>query len=321
MSPEEVRALARCRLLGEDTIPVGGGYLEEPSEDLVIQLLGSDDLQRETYAAVIAGCCDVYGELLRWLAVPVPRDASFGGEEIAIRLCRVVDVAAPEALRPQADAFLELALGTADLSAPVLPAAVRASMAYGCTASHVPMWERLLQRPEVAAYAFSALLQIDPHAKRIEEGLVTLWRKQLCEGWNVDTAFLMRQAARARQSESTIGRVLRRLDNELSKLPEPEQLRRTLHQQLQRREWSQTWGEELAPAGEHPQETKSVIVIEGERDCSITIEINGPMYYRDEDREAIKRVVQELMQGLPAKAMTEKLASPNQDDNRSASAP
>ncbi len=204
LSADQVRELTVCRILGEDTTPVGSPHLDEPSEDLVIQLLRDEDLAEETRPAVIAGCEAVYSKLLAWLASPANSDGPDNLTETATRLCRVIDVAEPKELRGHADAVLNLALNATSLPSGVLAAAVRAGMAFGCTPEHVPAWEQVLKREEVAAYAFNALLAIDPRADRVSDALAFLWQKQLCEKWNVDTEFLARKAARLSGSEAVV---------------------------------------------------------------------------------------------------------------------
>ena len=241
LSTDQVRDLTVLRIRGEDTAPVGDQRIDEPSEDLVIQLLRNDVLPKETRRAVISGCELVYSKLLAWLAAP---DHSNGGEtiaETATRLCRVVDVAEPNELRGHADAMLNLALSAADLPSGVLPATVRAGMAHGCTPDHIPVWEQVLKREEVAAYAFNALLAIDPLADRIARSLAYLWQKELCEKWNVDTEFLARKAARLSASESVILHALFALDRELAAQPYGEDVKARLRVSLARRSWSQGW--------------------------------------------------------------------------------
>lgn len=214
LAADQVCELTKRRILSEDTVPVGEGYFGEPCEDLVIQLLRNKDLPEGTRRDVVSACELVYARLLAWLAAPSRADADCKLDHVATRLCRVVDVAEPDELRGHADAMLNLALSAADLPPGVLPAAVRASMAFGCTPDHIPLWVCVLRHPEVAGYAFNALLEIDPHADRIKEALITLWPRQLRERWNVDTAFLMRRAARAQGSEAIIEQVLSALEGE-----------------------------------------------------------------------------------------------------------
>lgn len=204
LSDVQVREFSARRILGEDTAPVGSRHLDEPSEDVVIQLLRNNGLPEETRQAVIAGCELVYSRLLASLAAPDHTDGWDNLAETATRLCRVVDVAEPNELRGHADAMLNLALSATALPVGVLAAAVRAGMAFGCTPERVPVWEQVLERREVAAYAFSALLAIDPRADRVSNALAYLRQKQLCEKWNVDTAFLARKAARLSGSEVVI---------------------------------------------------------------------------------------------------------------------
>ena len=164
LAEAEVRQLCRRRILGEDTAPVGGGYFDEPPEDLVIQLLRNGDLPAEIRQAAIGGCRDVYSAALAWLATGDQPQLHRDLIEAATRLCRVVDVAEPMELRAHADGMLSLALDLPELPSSVLPAAVRASMAFGRTPDHVALWKRVLERSEVAAYAFNALVEIDPNA-------------------------------------------------------------------------------------------------------------------------------------------------------------
>ncbi len=200
LDADQIRALTASRILGEDTTPVGDGYLEEPSEDLVIQLLRKPDLPAEIRSAVVSGCRAVYARVLASLAAPHASDTTWDPAEVAIRLCRVVDVAAPEELVGHANAMLNLVLSVPNLESRIVTASVRASMAFGRTPDHIPLWERVLQRKEVAAYAFNALLEIDPEADRIEEALETLREKRVHEGWNIDTEFLTQRVHRVRAS-------------------------------------------------------------------------------------------------------------------------
>ncbi len=202
LSTDQVWDLTVRRIRAEDTAPVGNRHVDEPSEDLVIQLLRNDDLAEETRLAVISGCELVYSELLAWLAAPVHTDGGERIAETATRLCRVVDIAEPAELRGHADAMLNLALNVQDLPTGVLSATVRAGMAYGCTADHIPMWQQALERPEVAAYAFNALVAIDPHADRVDAALDMLQEKQAHGGWNVNTDLLSRRVNRARQVDT-----------------------------------------------------------------------------------------------------------------------
>ena len=240
LGPEEVRALAVRRLVGEDTMPVGRGYDEEPSEDLLIQLLRSDDLDAAIRDAIIAGCKEVYVRLWQWLVSPETCPSPGQPDEVAVRLSSVVDVTAPEGLRGPADSLLTLALDAPEVSSDVRKAAVRAAMGYPQTEAQVSLWERVLRCPEVAAYGFNALLSIDPHSPRIERALKELWRRQVVDGWSVDTAFLMRRAAREQQSEVMIPRMLFALREEWGR-PSEQAYWNKVEAELDRRPWTRNW--------------------------------------------------------------------------------
>lgn len=237
LQPDRLRELTKQRLLGEDSVSVGTGNSDEPAEDLLIQLFRDDSLEAGSRAAVLAGCKDVYAQLLRWLASPANLEP-VKWPDVATRLCRVVDIAAPPELGGRADAMLSLVLDNADVPVEVLTAAVRASMAYEQTEESIPRWKRLLDNPHVAAYAFNALLAINPRMPLIEAALKRLWKRQLLEGWSIDTAFLMRRAIRAQTSEEDKRSLIRGV---LCELPSSAALWAKLSGELQRREWSRQW--------------------------------------------------------------------------------
>ena len=253
LDADQVCQLVVRRITGDDTVPLGSRFSDEAGEDLVIWLLREQDLPKEIRLAVISGCELVYSRILAWLAAPKHANGGNDLEDVATRLCRVVDVAGPGELRNHADAMLNLACTARDLPSRVLPAAVRACMSFGSTPDHVPLWEQLLQRREVAAYAFNALLAINPRANRITNALAMLWRKQLCDKWNIDTAFLARRAARLRGSQKVIHDALRVVVQDLSTLPDYEQLRQAILADLDRRSWSQHWIQHLHPEREAPR--------------------------------------------------------------------
>ena len=241
LGTDEVRALTVRRLLGEDTMPVGRGYDEESSEDLIIQLLRANDLDSTIRAAIIAGCKEVYAQLWHWLVSPETCPTPGQPDEVAVRLCSVVDVAAPEGLQGPADSLLTLALDTPDVSSEVRKAAVRAAMGYPQAEAQVSLWEGVLRCPEVAAYGFNALLSIDPHSPRIERALKELWRRQVRDNWPVDTAFLMRRAAREQASDRIIRRVLSSLRADFEGSPARQHEWNKLRAELDRRVWTRGW--------------------------------------------------------------------------------
>lgn len=234
---EEIRRLTRARLLGRDVAPVGDGYLDEPAEDLVIQLLGTQDIGE----SVLDGCMEVYGELLSRLASLGQTPLEQEWAAIAVRLCRVVDVVSPQELESHADSLLTLALANRSMESNVVRAAVRASMAYELGEDHVRRWKSVLERREVAAYGFNALLKINPHAERIVESLKVLWRRQVLDEWPVDTAFLMRRAAREQRSTDVIARVLSSLRTEDHATPEGDKCWPKVKAEVERRAWSRKW--------------------------------------------------------------------------------
>jgi len=235
LSEQEIRELTRNRLLGEDVAPVENSYTDEPSEDLVIQLLKNGDLPEAIRKAVTAGLMDVFLDLQKNALLHRDNTTQRDWRTVAVRFCATLDVASPPELGSVANALLDLVLGHSGLKRAFLAPAVRATMGYSQTSDRIPAWEKILNdEPSVAAYAFNVLLTIDAQSPRIEQYLKTLWEKEILEDWPVDTAFLMRRAWRKRADDSIVVNVLQWLrgnrrawDGVLSK--------------LQRREWSRNW--------------------------------------------------------------------------------
>jgi len=234
LDTRQIRELTKNRLLGVDSTPFGSGHSYEPSEDLIIQILLDSNLEESTREGVITACEDVYAKLLAWLGSSSYEENIANWQDILIRISRVVDVTAPVEVMGHANSILALALKKCDKLPEILGAAVRACMGYK-DKSMLPMWEQIInQYSHVAAYAFNALLKIEPRSIKIEEYLKTLWRRQLVDGWPVDTAFLMRRAARVRNERALIYRVLLKLKN--SDLSLWEKVEKELKEP-----WSQQW--------------------------------------------------------------------------------
>ena len=210
----EIRELTRNRLLGIDSTPFGSGHSSEPTEDIVIQLLCDPKPEEDTRKAVIMGCKDVYASLLAWLVSTDFEENAATWQDIVIRISRVVDVAAPLELMGHASSVLAFTLVVVSDKMPeVLGAAVRACMAYK-NKSMLAMWKSIIdEHPDVAAYAFNALLNIEPNSPEVDQYLTTLWKRQVVDKWPVDTAFLMRRCARLRGEEDLVYRIMLSLEH------------------------------------------------------------------------------------------------------------
>jgi hypothetical protein len=235
----QIRELTKNRLLGTDSTPFGSGHSFEPSEDLVIQLLSDPTPDADVRKAVVEGCADVYAKLLGWLASPKHEERISYWQDVSIRISRVVDVTAPVELMGHANSVLELALQNGEKMSELLGAAIRACMGYK-SMSMLAMWKGIIDKyPDVAAYAFNALLDIEPGSREIEEHLEALWQKELLDGWPVDTKFLARRAARVSGNETLIYSVLLKLMNKGQ--PLWDKVEEKLGEQI----WSKKWLEDL----------------------------------------------------------------------------
>ncbi len=239
-SVEDVREFARNRILGTDIASFGSGHSTEPSEDVVIQLLVNPELDAEKRKAVVEGWMDIYREVRKWLLDGIDYIEDIGKwKDVVVNLCRVVDIAEPPEFKKYVKRLITELLDEESCPGELLGAAVKAYMAYAQDKKSIRFWEdEILTNKVVAAYGFNALLDIDAGHSRIEEHLCELWRLQVKENWPVNTAFLLRRAARVRNETALIYRVLLKLKNKEYSLWE--KIEEELNQP-----WSQQWLEKL----------------------------------------------------------------------------
>ncbi len=233
-SVEEIREFARNRILGTNIASFGSGHSTEPSEDVVIQLLRNPELESEKRKAVVEGWMDVYREAREWLdGLDYVEDIKKWNDAV-VNLCRVVDIVEPPEFKKYVKRLITELLDEESCPAELLGAAVKAYMAYAQDEKSIRFWEdEILTNKDVAAYGFNALLDIDPNHERIEEKLCELWRLQVEENWPVNTAFLLRRAARIRNETDLIYRILQELKKDDSLW---EKVEKELNQP-----WSQQW--------------------------------------------------------------------------------
>lgn len=210
--PSQLPAIVVDVLDGTRPPLTGGGHGDDPAEDVFIQLLRSPDTGSETRLAVLAGCRQIFQRLAGHVDASELPEAD---RELLIRFCRLLDMAKPSELRGQAKALLTLAVESSAEPA-VLAPTVRGALAYAATETDVPLWESVIQRREVAAYAFNALLQIDPAHARLESHLGTLWEKQFRDGWPVKAEFLALRLEEKSGADEAVVRVLSELKSSAS---------------------------------------------------------------------------------------------------------
>ncbi len=238
-SVEEVCEFARNRILGTDIASFGSGHSIEPSEDVVIQLLRNPELDAEKRKAVVEGWMDVYREVRKWLDDLDYVEDINKWKDVVVNLCRVVDIAEPPEFKKYVKRLITELLDEESCTGELLGAAVKAYMAYAQDEKSIRFWEdEILTNKDIAAYGFNALLDIDAGHPRIEEHLYKLWRLQVEESWAVNTAFLLRRAARVRNETALIYRVLLKLKNKDYSLWE------RIEEEL-KQPWSQQWLEKL----------------------------------------------------------------------------
>ena len=235
--PSEIREAAKQILRGEYVGPAENRFADMPPEDLVIEWLRDSSLESE-YREAILGACK---ETLAQSHVALVTGEMLLDSATLIRLCRIVDVAAPQELYGAVTALLTLVLRTPNVPASVVTAAVRAGMAYRLTKEDMPLWEVVASRPETAAYGVNALLRIAPDSECIPKLLVELWIHQLADGWNVDVPFLVRMAARNSGDGQLPHLVVQRVQELISEDRRNYGLLGKLRVELNKKPWSREW--------------------------------------------------------------------------------
>lgn len=220
--PERIAQLLAPALEGEFIMPLSGGPGDEPPEDFFSQLLLAADTPEEMRRAITDECLRLFVTVLPAVLtgphVPGEKTPDIR-EQVFVRLCRLVDVAKPEALREIVPSLLVILLNQKAVRPEVLGASVRAAMAYVRQGQDAALWECLLERPALAAYGFHALLAVGLPEPEAVAKLVTLWQRHLEEGWPTDVAFLTVQASRhAGFDDSLIVKVLSALRERLPHL-------------------------------------------------------------------------------------------------------
>jgi hypothetical protein len=271
LTADQVRDFIIRRLMGEDTVPVGSGYFDEPAEDIVIELLRSADLDLAKRAAVVTGCRYVYGKVANWL---LSTDDYQRPPELVAALLRVSSAADAGRCADLADhtaAILQFVIGKPVIGRDVAVAAVTAALAHVQPGAgwQAPLWEAVLDRPDTAAYGLTALLRIDPYAPRIERALMALWLHQIADAWLVDSAFLTRSAARARGSDAIIFSVLTELKQETQLLADGRTVWGGIESELARRKWTRAWLDELARRGKSPAPISDIVSAEIKLDTNL----------------------------------------------------
>ncbi len=252
-TPEQIYELVVSGFKGEGFFPVQGGWIEEPPEDAFIQIYRCNEISEEIRDSIIKGCIYLYERVFNFLSLSSKERIE--KKELVqklITLCRFVDIAKPNELEGQAKSILRFALEVQYLEPKILGAVIRAARRYSQSGADIPIWEDIIKRKNFSAYAFQALLKIDPYYESIEDHLIDLWRHQIQDGWPINVPFLARRMAQQQDSNDSIIRVLRAIqleDNILWKKIRTNLLSNT---------WTEKWVESAESSEIEKQTVKSI---------------------------------------------------------------
>lgn len=179
---DKLDLLAKNRLNGISDCGEINHLIDEPSEDIIINLLNSelDCCQRE---AIIKGCREIFSGVFAAIT------SSNISEEIhsnIIRVCRVINLAKPPELISLAHALLVLAIDSREIRLDVKLAAMRAVLGYPQEETYLPVWEKAIQHDELASYAFNGICKVCKSGPLVDKFFIFLWTKSICDNWKTN---------------------------------------------------------------------------------------------------------------------------------------
>jgi hypothetical protein len=229
LSDEQLRASVSDAFLHGRFLATGLRGEDQP-EDLYIALLLTP---RNT--AVLQGCIDVFSTLAPALFAPTPILTEQQSDAL-YHLMALIGIVHPPALQGHTQGILQLVLKR-EIPKTIRNPVVRAALGYARTENDAKFWEPFIGENLIPGYAFKALLQIDPQARRIADHLVDLWQRKLRGELAIEVAPVTADASKACGGDEkliadVIGRTYR--------ITTPE-LRQKLIQELERYPWSKDW--------------------------------------------------------------------------------
>jgi len=198
---KDIYSLALDRFKGRDLRPVGDARLDEPLEDVLIKLF-TESSDPKIKTDILRACKKVYEEIYDF----INNYDSKKNEEIEDMIetfGRFVGMSSPEELEQPIKDILFKALEKnipSDLSMYFM----EAYMGFEPKLSDRKTWNYLLKHKDFCAYAFNALLEIDPFSNEMDLHLDYLKRQKKDYGWTVDTDFLEEELKRERIRKLTL---------------------------------------------------------------------------------------------------------------------
>jgi hypothetical protein len=172
----------------------GGGRSELRPENTVIDLiLGGKEREKKE---AIKCCKEVIRHIIHeWTNIKQGCEG-FDQSAKVERICNVLDVTAPSALKKPTLKMLKFALEFDEIPQGSLSAVVRASIRYRMREKDAVFWLEIIERRMLCAYGYRALLKIDPWHPRVVDGLINLWRRSIEDGWSVNVVLLTKETIR-----------------------------------------------------------------------------------------------------------------------------
>ena len=209
-SAEALQRAVAEHLLAPDPPPVGYGRGEEYPEDVVVALLEDEGLADSARQAVVDGWDEACKEVGALLYSPLDEARREELRRPFTRVFRVPALTGHPALGRRVRSALLPALGEDSLlTARQIQQVVMAAMAYPDRVARGTWHDALRQRPEVAAYAFRMLLDLDKdRPDQIAEHFLELLRKQFVEHEDLDCGFLAASVPRALGTDKPLRKAL-----------------------------------------------------------------------------------------------------------------
>jgi len=196
-SAKALRVAVRDRLLAKSPMPLAGGKGDEYPEDVICALLQDEELPEERKVAVASGWNAALGEVERLLRDPgleyVPSEREALAEPFE-RVFRVAEMTGHPLLESGVmRSALPLAVDPETRASTLqVQQVVAAARAFPARSADREVWlEAMRGNPDIAGYAFLALLDLDEEEPgRVVAHVLELMARRYLDGWDLDVWYL-----------------------------------------------------------------------------------------------------------------------------------
>lgn len=220
---EKARQWFAAILRGEITVHTGDPYLNSDPTELLTAVFNAvpGDIPSHARQALGSVIKSARNELVELFEKIADGDTPTG-EQVALlsRWASIMTRAHPEDLRYVAESLFIVAQQVSVCEPDLAFEVFSAFGAFSQSEDDMDRWEKLLENPEFAAFAFNTMARIQPRSDRVEKALWKLWANQTSNtDWPINTVLLtksylerLEQIGEGPSFQQAVGRLARQQD-------------------------------------------------------------------------------------------------------------